>query len=185
MSRLVERICFFWSANRLGPDMLLTYWLSYSRRLSKWLCRRKFSSFGEGADFRLGAYAIETDKIALGNNVVIRPGCMLFASPLDVNKPHIIIEEDVLLGAGVHIYVSNHSFADVSRPISRQGHQAVKPVRIESGAWIGANVIILPGVTIGRNSVIGAGSVVTRSIPAFSVACGNPARVIKKVDDNG
>ena len=185
MTRLVERICFFWSANRLGPDMPLTYWLSYSRRLSKWLCKRKFSSFGEGADFRLGAYAIETDKIELGDNVVIRPGSMLFASPLDANKSQIVIEADVLLGAGVHIYVSNHAFADVSRPTSQQGHQVVKPVRIESGAWIGANVVILPGVTIGRNSVIGAGSIVTCSIPAYSVACGNPARGIKQLDGNG
>ena len=57
------------------------------------------------------------------------------------------------------------------------------PVRIEDGVWIGGGVVILPGVTIGRNSVIGAGSVVTRSIPANCVAVGNPCRVIKQIDN--
>ena len=120
--RREEANCRFWYASSRQRNK------AYSRRLSKWLCKRKFSSFGEGADFRLGAYAIGTDKIELGANVVIRPGSMLFASPLDANKSQIVIEESVLRGAG---------------------------------------------------------SVVTRSIPAYSVACGNPARVIKQLDDNG
>ena len=58
------------------------------------------------------------------------------------------------------------------------------PVKIEDSVWIGGGAILLPGVTIGKNSVIGAGSVVTRSIPANCVAVGNPCRVIKQIDDN-
>jgi len=54
-----------------------------------------------------------------------------------------------------------------------------RPVRIEDNVWIGGGAILLPGVTVGRNSVVGAGSVVTRSIPADCVAVGNPCRVIK------
>ena len=57
------------------------------------------------------------------------------------------------------------------------------PIKIEDNVWIGGGAIILPGVTIGRNSVIGAGSVVTRSIPADCVAVGNPCRVIKQIDN--
>ena len=57
------------------------------------------------------------------------------------------------------------------------------PVRIEDGVWIGGGAILLPRVTVGRKSVIGAGSVVTRSIPANCVAVGNPCRVIKQIDN--
>ena len=65
----------------------------------------------------------------------------------------------------------------------RRGNYAL-PVKIEDSVWIGGGAILLPGVTIGKNSVIGAGSVVTRSIPANRVAVGNPCRVIKQIDDN-
>ena len=58
------------------------------------------------------------------------------------------------------------------------------PVKIEDGVWIGGGTIILPGATIGKNSVIGAGSVVTRSIPANCIAVGNPCRVIKHIDND-
>lgn len=184
MINLVKRLKFLWSAPRLGADMPLTYYLSFSRRISNKICRRKFASFGERAEFRLGAYAIETDKIHLGNNVVIRPGTMLFASPLSKDLNQIVIEDDAMLGSGVHIYVSNHTFSDVSKSIMWQGYQSVKPVHIARGAWVGANVIILPGVSIGENSVIGAGSVVTRSIPARVVACGNPAKIIRQLGDS-
>lgn len=179
MRRMIERLKFLWSAPRLGPDMPLTYFLFFSRRLANKICMRKFSYFGRGAEFRIGAYAICTDKISLGENVVIRPGTMLFASPQSDASIQISIEENAMLGSGGHIYVSNHAFNDVSRPIIQQGHQDIKSVRIGKGAWIGANAIILPGVSIGENAVIGAGSVVTRSIPSHVVACGNPAKVVK------
>jgi acetyltransferase-like isoleucine patch superfamily enzyme len=161
--------------------MPLTYFLFFSRRLAHKICMRKFSYFGEGADFRLGAYAVETGKISLGKNVVIRPGTMLFASPQSDTSIQISIEENAMLGSGVHIYVSNHAFNDVSRPIIQQGHQDIRSVTIGKGAWIGANAIILPGVTIGENSIIGAGSVVTKSVPNRVVAAGNPCKVIKEL----
>jgi acetyltransferase-like isoleucine patch superfamily enzyme len=72
----------------------------------------------------------------------------------------------------------SHQFADPSKLISEQGF-VTKPVLIEENVWIGANCVVLPGVQIGRSSVIGAGSVVTREIPPLSLAVGNPARVIK------
>lgn len=59
-----------------------------------------------------------------------------------------------------------------------------RPVLIEDGVWIGGGSTILPGVTIGKNSVIGAGSVVVKDIPANSIAVGNPCRVIKNIEDN-
>jgi acetyltransferase-like isoleucine patch superfamily enzyme len=178
---MLKKLKFWITADRLGPDMPLTHMLLHSSRIGKWLCQKKFRQFGKNSSFRTGAYAITTRGIAIGENVVIRPGTMLFASPLGEDTCQIAIEDFALIGSGVHIYVSNHEFRDTSKPIFFQGHSDIKPVVIRSGAWIGANAIILPGVTIGKNSIIGAGSVVTRSIPDFCVAVGNPAKIIKKL----
>ncbi|WP_231390068.1 DapH/DapD/GlmU-related protein [Sphingobacterium pedocola] len=93
----------------------------------------------------------------------------------------LIIEDQVLIGSGVHIYVENHKFDDPNVPIFEQGHSGAALVVLEKGCWIGANVIILPGVTIGKNAVIGAGSVVTKSIPEKVIAVGNPAKVIRSL----
>ena len=90
----------------------------------------------------------------------------------------IIIEDNVMMGPGVHLYVNNHRFDDLDIPIIDQGHNVSQEIVLKKGCWVGANVIILPGVTIGENTVIGAGSVVTKSIPQKVVAVGIPARVI-------
>jgi len=176
---MFKRFIFFLTAKRLGPDMPLTHLLLHSKRLSQWICKRNFASFGAGSEFRPGAYAINCDQIFIGEKVTIRPGTMLFASHFTEGLRQIVIGDKALIGAGVHVYVSNHRFTDVLRPIYEQGHEEVKPVIISSGCWIGANAIILPGVRIGINAVIGAGSVVTKSIPDYAVAVGNPARVIR------
>lgn len=183
MMSFFKKLKFWITCNRLGPDIPLTHFLLYSSHLGNMLCERKFQRFGKNSFFRPFAFAVETKKISIGNNVVIRPGTMLFASPLDGGgNTHIKIADDVLIGSGVNIYVSNHCFSDTSKPISLQGHADIKPVILERGCWVGANVTILPGVTIGENAVVGANSLVTRNVPAFHVAVGNPARVIKKVD---
>ncbi len=76
----------------------------------------------------------------------------------------------------------SHQYEEVDLPIQFQGVTERGPVRIERDSWIGANVFILPSVTIGRHAVIGANSVVNQDIPAYSVAVGAPARVIKQYD---
>ncbi len=83
-------------------------------------------------------------------------------------------------GLGQHVFVSgfNHGFKDGSKNSSQQALD-IKPVTIEDEAHIGANSVVLAGVTIGKRSQVGAGSVVTKNIPPFSVAVGNPAKVIK------
>ncbi len=110
--------------------------------------------------------------------MVIRPGTMLLA---DAGHPEgtITIEDDVLMGIGIHVYTTDHEFTDITRPIIAQGDRPAESVLIKRGSWIGANVILLPGITIGRNCVIGAGSIVTKSVPDFCVAVGNPAKVIR------
>lgn len=175
-----DRLKFWGEADRIGPDIPLTHWRLHFKAAMRHLCRSKFLKFGVGAEFRPGAYAVCCSKISLGNRVIIRPGCMLFADPRNEGAG-IIIEDDVMLGSGVHIYVHNHRFDDPTIPIIDQGYHQSEAVLLERGSWIGAGAIILPGVTIGRNSVVGAGSVVTRDVPAYTVAGGNPARILRQI----
>lgn len=176
---MLKRIKFWLNASRLGPDMPLTHILLYSSRFALKLCKSKFFSFGETSSFRPGAYAVETKHISIGEHVTIRPLSMLFAR--EHVSPTITIEDYALIGSGVHIYVSNHEFKDTSRPIFFQGHSDIMPVIIRKGCWIGANAIILPGVEVGENSVVAAGSIVTKSVPKNTVVAGCPAKVIKTI----
>ena len=181
---LVSRVRFWLNADRLGPDIALTHWQLHFKSTMRKLCRRRFKRFGDGAEFRAGAYAAACSKISIGNRVVVRPGSFLFA---DQRKDggEIFIADDVLLGSCVHLYTNNHKFSEYGTPIIEQGYPEatmLDSIYIECGAWIGANVVILPGVTIGSNSVVGAGSVVTRSVPPRVVVVGNPARIIKYLD---
>lgn len=180
---MISKIKFWFFSDRLGPDLPFTHKLLYFKSLGFWLCKRKFQKFGRSSEVRAGAFAVCTKSISVGANVVIRPQTMLFASPdISEHKTHIEIQDNVLIGSGCHIYVSNHKFDDPGVDIAFQGHSPVKPVVLERGCWLGANVIVLPGVRIGQNAVVGAGSVVTKNIEPYSIAVGNPARVISKVD---
>jgi acetyltransferase-like isoleucine patch superfamily enzyme len=182
---IVERINFWCRSDRIGPDMLATHWRLYFKSTMKALCRKKFQYFGDGAEFRPGAYAEACSKIMIGNNVVIRPSTFLFADPTK-GGGGIVIEDDVLLGPGVHFYTNNHAFSDVTKPIINQSYpppSSTDSIVVRGGSWIGAGAIILPGVTIGKNAVVGAGSVVTRDVPEFTVVAGNPARKLRRIGD--
>lgn len=167
--------------DRLGPDIPFTHWRLYFASTMKKLCESKFKSFGMSSQFRPGAYAVGCSQIIIGDRVVIRPLTMLHGetATLDVS---IIIEDDVLVGSGVHIYVENHRFSDKNKLIIDQGHEQAQAVVLKRGCWIGANAVILPGVTIGENAVVGAGSVVTKSIPNLTVVAGCPAKIIKTIN---
>jgi acetyltransferase-like isoleucine patch superfamily enzyme len=93
----------------------------------------------------------------------------------------VVIGDNVLLGPGVQVLAVDHVFADGTRPIRDQGITAVG-IRIDDDCWIGAGAIVLDGVTIGRGACVGAGAVVTRSIPPRTLAVGVPARVIRDLD---
>lgn len=110
-------------------------------------------------------------NIHIGNNVSINAyfKCM--------SAGNVYIEDNVRIAMGTSIITNNHDFYE--REIL-----TIKDVYIKKNAWIGANSIILPGVTIGENAIIGAGSVVTRDVEANTIVAGNPAKPIKKLDKN-
>lgn len=94
----------------------------------------------------------------------------------------VIIEEDVLIASNVYISDGSHAMTRGDRPYKYQGIERLSPVHVGQGAWIGQNVVILPGVSIGAYAVIGANSVVTADVPAGAVAVGAPARVVRRWD---
>jgi acetyltransferase-like isoleucine patch superfamily enzyme len=181
LTEIYNKIRYNNKADRIGPDLPFTHWRLYFESTMKKICKSKFLLFDNEAQFRAGAYAVGCSKIKIGKRVVIRPHTMLFGETIEAMDVSITIEDDVMLGSGVHIYVNNHRFDRTDTPIINQGYYPSKEVILRKGCWIGANTIILPGVQIGENAVIGAGSIVTKSIPSFSLAVGNPAKVIKKV----
>jgi acetyltransferase-like isoleucine patch superfamily enzyme len=110
--------------------------------------------------------------ITIGARSLIGESCILRG------QGGITIGDDVYLGTLVQLLAVNHVFSDPNRPISHQGITA-RGISIADGAWIGSGAIVLDGVTIGRNAVIGAGAVVTKDVPDYCVAVGNPARVVR------
>lgn len=178
----LNRLKFWLNTDRLGPDIVGNHYRLYFKNSARKLCKKKFKYFGEGSEFRPGSYAYGCSQISIGKNVVIRPTTMLFAN-ISEEGSEIIIEDNCLIGSGVHFYVTNHKFSNIHEPIFNQGHSQSKTITVKTGSWIGANAIILPGVSIGKNSVVGAGSVVTKSVPDYKIVAGNPARIIKHLDD--
>lgn len=181
---LLKKRRFDIDADRIGPDLLFTHWCMYFKPLMLKLCQRKFKKFADNAEIRPGVYVVGCSKICIGSRVSLRPGTMLFADPRE-GGAGITIEENVLIGSDVHFYVHNHKFDDPFIPIIDQGHYPSKEIHVKKGSWIGAKSIILAGVTIGENSVVGAGSVVTTSVPPRVVVAGVPARIIKYLNGEG
>jgi maltose O-acetyltransferase len=85
----------------------------------------------------------------------------------------------VMVGPGVQMYTSAHALQAEAR---NEGWEVAKPITVEDNVWIGGSAILMPGVRVGRNSVVGAGAVVTRDVPANVVVAGNPARVIREIE---
>ncbi|MCH5186609.1 MAG: sugar O-acetyltransferase, partial [Oscillospiraceae bacterium] len=112
-------------------------------------------------------------NITLGKNVFINSGCRF------QDQGGITIGDNALIGHNVVIATLNHDM----NPETRAG-LIPSPVKIGNRVWIGSGAIILPGVTIGDNAVIGAGSVVTKNVPENAVAVGNPAKVVKYIENN-
>lgn len=145
------------------------------------LLREMLGAVGKGVHIDIDFHCECGKHIFIGDRVIVNMNCTF----LDNNR--IEIGNDVLIAPDVKIYTATHSTDVTERMVANwvPGQEICRtyalPVKIEDGVWIGGGAIILPGVTIGRNSVIGAGSVVTRSIPAYSLAVGNPCRVIKQL----
>lgn len=112
--------------------------------------------------------------IEIGEGFYANTGCVM----LDVGR--ITIGDNVLFGPNVSLYTAGHPIHPESR---KSGYEYGIPIKIGDNVWIGGSCVILPGVTIGNNVVIGAGSVVTKDIPDNVCAAGNPCRVIREITE--
>jgi acetyltransferase-like isoleucine patch superfamily enzyme len=163
-------------------------------RLLTFVIRRSFASWGPRSlavpPLRLAG---ERD-ITVGTGVLFSAGCWLnaiggaimigdgssFSGDCVISAAKsVTIGREVLVARGVHIGDHDHAFVDSSQPVMNQGIANAAPVTIGDGAWIGHSAVILAGVSVGAGAVIAAGAVVTRDVPAYSLAAGVPARVMK------
>lgn len=165
---------------------------------------RRFRAFGDGSAICFPITALFGERyIAIGAHTIIGPYASVSAgvSPsheLDVHEvvtigdrcligkgsgivghERVVIGDDVFTGHHVYITDANHGYEDPDLPIGQQ-FAPPRPVSIGEGSWLGHGSIVLPGASIGRHVVVGAGSVVTGDLPDHCVAVGNPARVIRR-----
>ena len=131
--------------------------------------------------FSLGDYSV-VESFACINNAV---GDVIIGNHTRIGLHNTIIGpveigNNVNLAQGITVTALNHNFSDSNKRIDEQG-VSTKPVTIEDDVWIGANAVVLPGVTIGNHCVVAAGAVVTKDVPPHSLVAGVPAKVIKQI----
>ncbi len=143
------------------------------------ICRRTrmdimpFNPFYLGDDSTIEDFCTVNNGVGaihIGDRARIGLGTVLIG-PVDIGNDVRIAQNVVMSGL-------NHSYEDISKPINQQG-VTTKPICIHDETWVGANVFVSAGVTIGKHCVVAGGSVVTKDVPDYSVVVGNPARVIK------
>lgn len=115
-------------------------------------------------------------RIVIGHRVTATSALTIVA------MQEVVIEDDVMIASNVLICDGLHGYAHANEPYKYQPMGHIAPIRIGRGSWLGQNVVVLPGVTIGELAIVGANSVVSHDVPARAIAVGQPARVIKQWD---
>jgi acetyltransferase-like isoleucine patch superfamily enzyme len=179
-------------------------WLWYERNSLPWnraRIHREFMRRGAFARWPLHGNVLEAlrgGRLEVGEQVLLEPhvwltapdaaririgaGSFLNIAVMVAAVDLVEIGEHCMFANGCFVTDGNHRFDDPDRPVPWQGFTSKGPTRVGDNVWCGANVVVASGVTIGERSVIGANSVVTEDIPAYSIAAGAPARVIRKVE---
>lgn len=141
--------------------------------LKKHLLRKLFGKCGRNAYIEAPFHCDYGFNVSVGDSFYANAGCIF----LDVTP--IVIGDNVMLGPNVQLYAATHPLSPQER---LKGEEYGKPISIGDNVWIGGNTVIMPGVSVGKNSVIGAGSVVTKDILENVVAFGNPCRIYRQIE---
>ncbi len=135
-----------------------------------------FNHFAIGRDSTIEDFATVNNgvgAVVIGDRTRIGLGCVLIGP--------VTVGNDIMFAQNIVVSGLNHGYKDINIPPSLQEVET-KPIVIEDAVWIGANAVITAGVTIGKHSVVAAGSIVTKSVPPFSVVGGNPAKLLRQYD---
>ncbi|ENS8761921.1 acyltransferase [Neisseria gonorrhoeae] len=137
------------------------------RRVRGFLARRVSPHIGRGVNIERGAYVFP--DTVLGDGSGIGANCEICRG--------LVVGKNVMMGPECLLYSTNHKFDRENKRF--EGYTEIRPITLEDDVWPGRRVIVMAGVTVGRGSVVGAGAVITKDIPPYSLAAGNPA-VVKK-----
>jgi maltose O-acetyltransferase len=162
-------ITYYTIARRLPcPPMLLG---SLGNMIRTWLARHIFKYAGKNIKVGQGVSFGSGINIEIGDYSSLNRDCWI--------SNDTVIGNDVMMGPEIIILSGSHNFERIDIPMREQGSPPKKPVCIGDDVWIGTRSIILPGVIVGSHSIIGAGSVVTKSVPDWAIVAGNPAKLIR------
>lgn len=134
-------------------------------------CKNIFLHCGKNVNIEKGAFFGSGFRLKIGDNSGIGLNCVV--------PGNIEIGNDVMMGPECYILSSNHAFDRTDIPMTRQGFSIQKKTIIEDDVWIGRQVIFTPGRTVKKGTIIGAGTVLTKDFPEYSIVGGNPSRLIK------
>lgn len=132
------------------------------------------AAVGEGTEIRPPLH------VDYGSRIRVGAGCFANFGLVALDVAEITIGDDVQIGPNVQLLTPTHP---LDPGLRRAKWEAAEPITIGDNVWLGGGAIVLPGVTIGENTVVGAGAVVARDLPADVVAVGNPARVVRRLDE--
>lgn len=143
--------------------------IRFCKKIRGFWAKRIIKSFGKNINIEKGA--VFGPDLEIGDNSGVGINCELYGP--------VIIGENVMMGPEVVVYTGGHRHSRTDIPMIEQGMTEIQAVVIGNDVWIGRRAMIMPGVKIGNGCVIGAGAVITKDIPPYSVAGGVPAKVIK------
>lgn len=140
-----------------------------STRLRSFLARGFLASAGKEIDIRSNSFLADGRYLRMADRSSIGPNCKIYGADLGYG---------VIVGPHCVFFKENRAADDLSKPVGAHGTTAIKVPVVEDFAWVGERVLVLQGRRIGKGAIVGAGAVVTRDVPPFSIVGGNPARVI-------
>ena len=140
-----------------------------SQKIRAWMVKGFISSCGKNVNVEHGATFAR--DLVLGDNSGVGVNCRLGGG--------VTIGDNVMMGPDCVMLPHNHRTSSLDIPMCQQGFEDPRPIHIGNDVWIGTRVIIMPGVTIGDHSIVGAGAVVTKDVPEYAVVGGCPAKILK------
>jgi maltose O-acetyltransferase len=170
--RYIRLIAYYGFARFLPSGLMSGVAGSFSRKVRYIICRGLFLKCGVNVNIERRAHFNSGSRIVIGAHSGLGINCIINGGAT--------IGSYVMMGPDVIIYRGGHKVDRTDVPMYQQGTIERVPLTIEDDVWIGARVIILPGCKrIAKGAIIGAGAVVTKDVPEYSVFCGNPARVLR------